>query len=219
MLLKHAPSVWKYRAYPSNSHVRKYSVYPQNLCTVLTQIFTNVESFTAEMHKLSSNLTVKNDKLIDNFIFAVMPSPSTWSSSGVQAGACKIVNSLDWAIPELKHPTPKKTASSVPNQAALTREAYCTFTQPHASVLEKTDWTLPSKLFQWFAWCFINILSFCTFESKFWLFIFYYWWTELTTSWNDSFNCLTCDFQNSLSASFNTSRQILRLLLSPIFHY
>ena len=95
---------------PPNSHVRKYSAYPQNLCTVLTQIFTNVELFTAEMHKISSNFTVNNDKLVDNFIFAVMHSPSTWSSSKVQAGACEIVNgySLDWKIPELKHPAPKK---------------------------------------------------------------------------------------------------------------
>ena len=209
---------------PPNSHVRKYSAYPQNLCTVLTQIFTNVELFTAEMHKISSNLTVNNDKLVDNFIFAIMHSPSTWSSSEVQAGASKIVNSysLDWKIPELKHPAPKKTASSVPNQAALTREGISNwFVAKRCS--DKTNLRLiahlhshillcwknrlniaPSKLLQWFAWGFINNLSFCAFESKFWLFLFYYWCTESKTSRNDSFNRLTSDFQKCLSASFST---------------
>ena len=71
---ENTPSVRKYSAYPPNSHVRKYSAYPQNLCTVLAQIFTNVESFTAEMHKIISNLTaaVNYDNLVDNFIFAVL---------------------------------------------------------------------------------------------------------------------------------------------------
>ena len=111
---------------PPNSHVRKYSAYPQNLCTVLTQIFTNVESFTAEMHKISSNLTVNNDKLVDNFIFAIMHSPSTWSSSEVQAGASKIVNSysLDWKIPELKHPAPKKNCFFRSKSSSLDERGY-----------------------------------------------------------------------------------------------
>ena len=45
-------------------------VYTQNIYTVLTQIFTNVKSFTA-----GSNLAVNKDNLVNKFIFDDMYSP------------------------------------------------------------------------------------------------------------------------------------------------
>ena len=75
--------------------LQKYSVYCQiPMSAVLTQLFTFVELFIGEMHKINSSLTVKNDNLGDNLTFAVMHLHSNKSSSGVQAVVSKIINSL-----------------------------------------------------------------------------------------------------------------------------
>ena len=183
------------------------------------------------MHEISSNLTVNNDKLIDNFIFAVMHSSRTWSSSGVQAGACKIVNSysLDWKIPELKHPAPKKLLLPFQIKQPWQERLFPTdLLQSYGPIkktsdllhiyvatffcVAKTDWILrhhscSSDLLG----ASLKKLSLCAFVSKFWLFIFYYWCTEskppetiLLIVW--------------LVTSKNVCLH-LRLLLSTIFHY
>ena len=53
-----------------------------------------ISIYIAEMHKISLNLTVNNHNVVDNFTFAVMHLHSNKSSSGVQAVATKIINSL-----------------------------------------------------------------------------------------------------------------------------
>ena len=82
-------------------------------------------------------------------------------------------------------------------------------------MLEQTDWTLRHQSccsdFLGASWI---ICRFAHFNRNSGYLFFYYWCTELTNSRNDSFYCLTSDFQKCLSASFNTSRQILRLLQS-----
>ena len=56
------------------------------------QIFTDEESFKAEMHRISSKLIVNKCNFVYIFIFTVISSSNTQSYSAVQEVACKIVN-------------------------------------------------------------------------------------------------------------------------------